>query len=58
MYHFPSKNIVTAKFIGEASLKSFYSRLGFKAIKDFTTSPNFEEARKKFYYESGKSKAF
>ena len=32
--------------IADASLKSFYSRLGFNVIKDFTNSPNFEEARK------------
>ena len=38
-------------------MKSFYSRLGFKVIKDFANSPNFDEARKKFHYESGKSKA-
>ena len=36
-------------------MKSFYSRLGFKVIKDFATSHNFEEARKQFYYKSGKS---
>ena len=38
-------------------MKSFYSRLGFKVIKDLANSPNFEEARKRFHYESGKSKA-
>ena len=38
-------------------LKSFYSRLGFKVIKDLKTSPNFEEACTQFHYESGKSKA-
>ena len=37
--------------------KSFYSRLSFKVIKYFATSPHFEEARKQFSYESGKSKA-
>ena len=35
-------NIVTAKLISEALLKPFYSRIGFKVIKDFATSPNFE----------------
>ena len=54
---FRQKNIVTATLIAEASLKSFYSRLGLKFIKDFVTSPHFEEARKRFNYESGKSKA-
>ena len=39
-------------------MKSLYSRLGFKVIKDFATSNNFEKARKQFHYESGKSKAF
>ena len=39
--------------ISEASLKSFYSRLCFKVIKDFSTSPHFEVAHKQFYYESG-----
>ena len=54
---FRQNNLVTATIIAEASLKSFYSRLGFKVIKDFATSPNFEEARKRFDYESGKYKA-
>ena len=26
-------------------------------MKDFATYPNFEEARKQFHYDSGKSKA-
>ena len=56
MYHFPPKNIVPATPIAKAYLKSFYSRLGFKVIKDFANSPNFEEARKQFHFESGKSK--
>ena len=50
-------NIVTETLIFEALLKSFYSRLGFKVIKDFATSPNFKEARKRYNYESVKSKA-
>ena len=54
---FRQTNIVKAILIAEASLKSFYSGLGFKVIKDFTKSPNSEEARKRFNYESGKSKA-
>ena len=49
-------NIVTATLIVESSLKSFYLRLGFKVIKDFATSPHFEEACKRFNYESGKAK--
>ena len=49
---------VTATIISEASLNSFYSRLGFKVINDLATLPNFEEACKQFHYESGKSKAF
>ena len=39
-------------------MNSFYSRLGVKVIKDFSTSPNFEVACKRFHYESGKSEAF
>ena len=54
---FGQTKFVTATIISEASLKSFYSRLGFKVIKNFATSPNFEEARKRFNYESLKSKA-
>ena len=54
---FRQTNIVTATLISEALLKSFYSRLGFKVIKDFATSPNFEDACKRFNYESVKSKA-
>ena len=40
------KNRVKTTLIPNASLKSFYSRLGFKVIKDFACSPNFEEAHK------------
>ena len=54
---FCQTNIFTRPLIAKASLKSFDSRLGFKIIKDFATSPNFEEARKRFDYESGKYKA-
>ena len=57
MYNFQSNKSSLKTLIANASLKSFYSRLGFKVIKDFATSPNLEEARKRFYYESGKSKA-
>ena len=46
----------TATLIYESLLKSFYSRLGFQVIKYFTTSPNFEVARKQFHYESGNTK--
>ena len=38
-------------------MKLFYSRIGFKVIKDFANSPNYEEACKQFHYESGKSKS-
>ena len=48
---------VAATLIYEARLKALYSRLGFKVIKDFATSPNFKEARKRFHYKSGKSKS-
>ena len=54
---FNQTNRVKTTLISDASLKSFYSRLGFKVIKDFATSTNFEDARKRFHYESGKSKA-
>ena len=47
---FNQKNRVKITLIADASLKLFYSRLGFKVIKDFANSPNFEEARKKFHY--------
>ena len=53
---FRKTNIVTATLIAESLLKSFYSMLGFKVIKDFATSPNFEEACKRFNYESGNYK--
>ena len=56
MYNFQLKKSVKTTLIDDASLKSFYSRLGFKVIKYDTNSPNFEEARKIFHYESGKSK--
>ena len=38
-------------------MNSLYSRLGFKVIKYFATSPNFEKAFKRFNYESEKSNA-
>ena len=50
-------NRVKKILIANASLKSFYSRLGFTVIKDFATSTNFEVARSQFHYEKGKSKA-
>ena len=46
-------NFLTVKIIAEASLKSLYSKLDFKVINHFTTSINFEKARKWFHYESG-----
>ena len=54
---FNQTKLVTVKLISEDWLKSLYSRLGFKVIKDYMTSPNFEEARKQFNYELGKSKS-
>ena len=54
---FCKTKFVTAPIINEASLKPFYSRLDSKDMKDFSISPNFEEARKQFRYESGKSRA-
>ena len=53
---FNQTKFVTATLIDEAWLKLLYSKLGFKVIKDFATPPNFEEARKRFHSESGKSK--
>ena len=50
-------NFVTATLVSGALLKSSYSRLGFKVIKDFATSSNFEKVRKRFNYVSEKSKA-
>ena len=43
---FRQTHIVTSTLISKSWLKPFYSRLGFKVIKDFATSPHFEEARK------------
>ena len=43
--------------IADASLKSFYSRFGFKVIKYFAASTHFEESCRWFHYETGKSKA-
>ena len=54
---FNQTNCVKTILISNASLKSFYSRLGFKVIKYFVTSANFEEARRQFHYETGKSTA-
>ena len=49
---------ITATLIAEVLFKSLYSRLGFKFIKYFATSPHFERGRKQFHCESGKSKVF
>ena len=54
---FNQTNCVKTTLIADASLKSFYSSLGFKVIKYFVTSNNFEEARSQFHYETEKSKA-
>ena len=53
---FCQENIVTTTLIAKESLKSFYSRLGFKVFFDLATSTHLEEARNRFNYESGKSK--
>ena len=50
-------NHVKTILIANASLKAFYSRLDFTVIKDFVTSTTFEAARRRFHYETGKSKA-
>ena len=50
-------NSVKTILIANASLKSFYSRLGFTVIKDFVTSTTFEAARSQFHYETVKYKA-
>ena len=49
---FNQTNRVKTILISDALLKSFYSRLGFKVIKDFATSTNFEEACRRFHYET------
>ena len=49
-------NQVKTILIANVSLKTFYSRLGFSVIKDFATSTNFEAARRRFHYDTGKSK--
>ena len=54
---FNQTNSVKTTLIANASLKSFYSRLGFKVVKDFANYPNFEETCKRFHYELVKSKA-
>ena len=42
--------------IANVSLKTFYSSLGFFVIKYFATSTKFEAARRRFHYDTGKSK--
>ena len=56
MYHFQSNKKIQETLISKAQLKSLYSRLGFKVIKDLETSPNFKVSCKRYHYESGKSK--
>ena len=55
--HFCLTNHVKTILIANFSLKTFYSRLGFSVIKYFATSTTFEAARRRFHYETGKSKA-
>ena len=50
-------NRVKTIIIADASLKSFYSRLGFTVIKDFATSATFEAARSRFHYKKGTYKS-
>ena len=57
MYYFQYLNRVKAILIDDASLKSFYSSLGFTVIKDFATSTTFEAARRQFHYDTGNSKS-
>ena len=47
-------NSVKTILIANASLKKFYSRLGFTVIKDFVTSTTYEASRSRFHYETGK----
>ena len=51
---FNQPKFVTATRIAKTRLKSLYSRLVFKVIKEFATYPNFEKARKRFHHESVK----
>ena len=53
---FNQKKFVTATLISEARLKTLYSKIGFKFIKDFAIYPNFEMACEQFHYESVKYK--
>ena len=50
-------NYVKTILIVNASLKTFYSRLGFTVIKDFATSTTFEAACSRFHYDTGNCKA-
>ena len=53
---FKLKTQVKTILIANVSLKTFYSSLGFFVIKDFATSTKFEVARRRFHYDTGKSK--
>ena len=57
MYIFNQTNGIKRILISDALLKSFYSSLDFKVIKDFATSTNFDEARRQIHFETVKSKA-
>ena len=50
-------NCVKTILIANASLNSFYSRLGFTVIKHFATYTTFEASRSQFHYEKVKCKA-
>ena len=49
-------NQVKTILIANVSLKTFYSRFGFSVIKYFATSSNFGAVRRRFHYDTGKSK--
>ena len=49
-------NHVKTILIANVSLKKFYSRLGLSVIKYLETSTTFEAARRRFNYDTGKSK--
>ena len=50
-------NHVKTIFISNASLKSFYSKLGFTVMNYFVSSTTFEGACRQFHYETGKYKS-
>ena len=58
MYYFQSNKSSENNTYCQCLVEDIYSSLGFFVIKDFATSTKFEVARRRFHYDTGKSKEY